>query len=147
MYYYPSFEKLKSHKKCLPFVGIDDFAFLKGHRYGTIICDLSTHAPVALLPDRKPETDNHPSIQVVSRDGYQAFRQAIQENNIKSYTLISRKEHGFPKQYLVLSEMSANAVLVLDTITDKVYIVDFEGGKELLFKGELKERGHHFLIS
>ncbi len=61
-----------------------------------------------------------------------------EENNIESSTLISRKEHGFPKQYLVLSEMSANAILVLDTITDKVYIVNFEGGDELLLKGELK---------
>ncbi|WP_301107142.1 SMI1/KNR4 family protein [Sporosarcina sp.] len=59
-------------------------------------------------------------------------------NNIESYTLISRKEHGFPKQYLVLSEMSANAILVLDTVTDNVYIVNFEGGDELLLKGELK---------
>ncbi|GGB37188.1 SMI1/KNR4 family protein [Lentibacillus populi] len=62
-----------------------------------------------------------------------------EESNIKSYTLISRKEHGFPKKFLVLSEMSANAVLVLDTVTDKVYSVNFEGGDELLLKGELKE--------
>ena len=60
-------------------------------------------------------------------------------NNIELYTLISRKEHCFPKQYLVLSELSANAVLVLDTVTDKVYIVNFEGGDELLLKGKLKE--------
>lgn len=67
-----------------------------------------------------------------------------EENNIESSTLISRKEHGFPKQYLVLSEMSANAILVLDTITDKVYIVNFEGGDELLLKGELKASGSSF---
>jgi hypothetical protein len=60
-------------------------------------------------------------------------------NNIESYTMISREEHDFPKQYLVLSEMSANAVLVLDSITDRVYKVNFEGGDELLKKGELKE--------
>jgi len=59
-------------------------------------------------------------------------------------SLISRKEHGFPKQYLVLSEMSANAVLVLDTVTDKIYIVNFEGGDELLLKGELKETWSSF---
>jgi len=62
-----------------------------------------------------------------------------EENNIESYTLISRKEYRFPKQYLVLSEMSANAILVLDTVTDKVYVVNFEGGDELLLNGELKE--------
>lgn len=69
---------------------------------------------------------------------------ADEENNIESYTLISKKEHGFQKQYLVLSEMSANAVLVLDTVTDKVYIVNFEGGDELLLKGELKETWSSF---
>ncbi|WP_367033052.1 SMI1/KNR4 family protein [Priestia megaterium] len=61
-----------------------------------------------------------------------------EENNIEAYTLICRKEYGFPKQYLILSEISANAVLVLDTLTDNVYIVNFEGGDELLLKGELE---------
>lgn len=70
---------------------------------------------------------------------YELLDLVDEENNIESYTLISRKEHGFPKQYLVLSEMSANAVLVLDTVTDKVYTVNFEGEDELLLIGELKE--------
>lgn len=69
---------------------------------------------------------------------------AEEKNNIESYTLISREEHGFPKRYLVLSEMSSNAVLVLDTVTDKVYIVNFEGGDELLLKGKLKETWSSF---
>ncbi|PGA13458.1 1,3-beta-glucan synthase regulator [Priestia aryabhattai] len=61
-----------------------------------------------------------------------------QENNIEAYTLISRREYGFPKQYLILSEISANAALVLDALTYSVYIVNFEGGDELLLKGELE---------
>ncbi|WP_080875212.1 SMI1/KNR4 family protein [Oceanobacillus timonensis] len=69
---------------------------------------------------------------------------AEEEKNMESYTLISRNEHGFPKQFLVLSEMSANAVLVLDTVTDKVYTVNFEGGDELLLKGELEETWSSF---
>jgi len=59
------------------------------------------------------------------------------ENNIESYTLIVRKEYGFPKQFLVLSEMSANAVLMLDSEMDCVYTINFEGGDELLLKREL----------
>lgn len=62
-----------------------------------------------------------------------------EENNIEYYTIIARKEHGFPNKYLVLTEMTANAVLVLDSVTDKVYSVNFEGGDELLLNGELKE--------
>ena len=34
--------------------------------------------------------------------------------------------------------MTANAALVLDSVTDKVYSVNFEGGDELLLNGELK---------
>nr|WP_240634812.1 hypothetical protein [Bacillus cereus] len=53
--------------------------------------------------------------------------------------MIARKEHGFPNKYLVLTEMTANAALVLDSVTDKVYSVNFEGGDALLLNGELKE--------
>ncbi|MGG3928305.1 SMI1/KNR4 family protein [Metabacillus fastidiosus] len=59
-------------------------------------------------------------------------------NNIESYTEICRKEHCFPDIFLVLSELSAGAALVLDSVTDKVYEVDFEGGNESLLNGSLK---------
>nr|WP_231503976.1 SMI1/KNR4 family protein [Bacillus sp. UNC437CL72CviS29] len=69
-----------------------------------------------------------------------------EENNIQSNTMIARNEHGFPKKYLVLSEMSANAVLILDSVTDRVYSVHFEGGDELLLSGELKETWSTFYV-
>lgn len=59
-------------------------------------------------------------------------------NNIETYTEICRKEHGFLHKFLVLSELSTGAILVLDSITDKVYEVDFEGGQDLLMNGELE---------
>ncbi len=34
-------------------VGIDDFAWLKGQRYGTIICNLERRRTVDLPPDRE----------------------------------------------------------------------------------------------
>lgn len=54
-------------------VGIDDWAWKTGHRYGTLIVDLQTHQPVEVLPDRSAETvaawlRQHPTIPVVSRD-------------------------------------------------------------------------------
>jgi transposase len=57
-------------------VGIDDWAWRRNHRYGTIICDLERRRIVALLPDREIATvqawlADHPGISVVSRDrGY-----------------------------------------------------------------------------
>ncbi len=59
------------------------------------------------------------------------------EINIESMTMECRKEFSFPVHYLVLTEMAANEVLVLNTLNDKVYRVDFEGGDEKLLSGEL----------
>lgn len=54
-------------------VGIDDWAWKKGQRYGTIIVDLQRHCPIALLEDRDAQTlaawlKQHPSIRIVARD-------------------------------------------------------------------------------
>lgn len=57
----------------LTVVGVDDWAFRRNHRYGTIICDLERRRIVKLLPDREIGTvaawlAAHPGIRVVSRD-------------------------------------------------------------------------------
>jgi len=57
----------------LAVAGIDDWAFRRNHRYGTIVCDLERRRIVALLPDREIATvrawlSDHPGIRVVSRD-------------------------------------------------------------------------------
>jgi len=54
-------------------VGIDDFAWKRGHRYGTVVCDLEQRRIIDLLPDREVGTvaawlAAHPDIAVVSRD-------------------------------------------------------------------------------
>lgn len=59
-------------------------------------------------------------------------------NNIETYTEVCRKEHGFLQKFLVLSELSTGALLVLDGDSDQVYEVDFEGGQDLLMNGELE---------
>lgn len=54
-------------------IGIDDWAWKRGHRYGTVICDLTRRRIVDLLPDREPATvaawlSAHPTISIVARD-------------------------------------------------------------------------------
>lgn len=62
----PAFKKVTQ-------VGIDDWAFRRGLKYGTILVDLQTHRVVDLLPDRAVTTatawfKEHPDIRVISRD-------------------------------------------------------------------------------
>ncbi len=54
-------------------LGIDDWSFRRGRKFGTILVDLTTHAIIDLLPDRSAETAaawmrSHPEIEIVSRD-------------------------------------------------------------------------------
>ena len=54
-------------------VGLDDWAWRRNQRYGTIICDLERRKTIALLPDREPATAEawlcgQPQISVVARD-------------------------------------------------------------------------------
>ena len=54
-------------------IGIDDWAWRRNQRYGTIICDLERRKTIALLPDREPATaqawlSGQPQIAVVARD-------------------------------------------------------------------------------
>jgi transposase len=54
-------------------VGIDDFAWKRGLRYGTVLIDLASHCIIDILPDRETERvktwlESHPEIEVGSRD-------------------------------------------------------------------------------
>lgn len=65
-------------------LGIDDWAFAKGRRYGTILVDLERGVPVDLLPDRTTATlaawlKAHPGVEVITRDRFSEYALAVSE--------------------------------------------------------------------
>jgi transposase len=59
-------------------LGLDDWAYRKGHRYGTILVDLAQNQVVDLLPDRQASTVSdwlqaHPGVAIIARDRAGAY--------------------------------------------------------------------------
>ena len=56
-----------------------------------------------------------------------------------------RRLFMFPDRFLVLTPLSSGGTIhVLDTEADAVYVVDLEGGEELLRRGQLEARWSSF---
>lgn len=62
-------------------LGIDDWAWRKGYRYGTVLCDLERRRVIDLLPDRQTHTvaewlRSHAPPEIISRDRGGAYAEA-----------------------------------------------------------------------
>jgi transposase len=80
----------------LSLIGIDDWAWKRGQRYGSIICDLERRCVVDLLPDREPGTveawlSRHPEIRVISRDRGGGYGQAANRAAPKAVQVADRR--------------------------------------------------------
>ena len=76
-------------------VGIDDWAFKRGHRYGTIICDLEQRRIIDLLPDREAATVTiwlaaRPLIDIIARDRGAGYIQAATDGRPNAIQVADR---------------------------------------------------------
>ncbi len=76
-------------------VGIDEWAWKKGQRYGTILVDLEKRRVVQLLAERSVETSKtwlrkHPEIDLVSRDRGKLFREAATNGAPQAKQVVDR---------------------------------------------------------
>src|SRR5258706_12851626 len=76
-------------------VGIDEWAWKKGQRYGTILVDLEKRRVVQLLAERSVETTKtwlrkHPEIDLVSRDRGKLFREAATDGAPQAKQVVDR---------------------------------------------------------
>jgi len=139
-------------------IGVDDWAFKKRMKYGTIIVDLEKNKVIELLPDREAKTlsrwlEQHPSVEIVSRDRSSTYASAITEAN-KNIVQIADRWHilanlteGF-EQFLNTQRQSIKEVAVELKSTNAVEaaenpppVVEIENDIEL-YQGQSMSKYH-----
>jgi transposase len=86
---------LVPHTPALQAVGGDEWAWRRGHRYGTILVDLLTHRVVDLLPERSAVMvaawlAQHPTITVVCRDRSPLYADGIRQGAPDAVQVVDR---------------------------------------------------------
>ncbi|HEU5377492.1 MAG TPA: transposase [Ktedonobacteraceae bacterium] len=103
-------------------IGIDDFSFRRGRKFGTIVVDLQAHKMLDVLPERTAETSatwmaTHPELEIVSRDRGGDYAAAAQlsvpqatqcSDRFHLMQNVSKSLEGFLSRHLAAHRMQAD---------------------------------------
>jgi transposase len=103
-------------------IGVDDFALKKGQNYGTMICDLESHRPLALLPGRDGQSlkewlARNKQVKLVTRDRAGSYAAAINEV-LPNAVQVADRFHLYQNLLLAVKE-ALNGI-----IPDRIWIAD-----------------------
>lgn len=76
-------------------IGLDEWAWRRGQRFGTMVCDLERHRVVDLLPDRAAPSvaqwlQAHPRVEIVCRDRSGLYAEGIRHGAPQAVQVVDR---------------------------------------------------------
>jgi transposase len=76
-------------------IGLDEWTWRRGRRFGTIVCDLERHQVVDLLPDRSVASvaqwfQSHPTVELVCRDRSGPYAEGIRRGAPQAVQVVDR---------------------------------------------------------
>ena len=103
-------------------VGVDDWAWRKGHHYGSIVVDLERGCPIDVLENRKVDTvaawfKAHPEVVIVARDRADAYASGISQG-APSAIQVADRFHLFDNLADTLEEVFREYSRELDAINE-----------------------------
>ena len=76
-------------------IGLDEWAWRRGRRFGTIVCDLERHHVIDLLAERSASSvaqwlQAHPSVEIVCRDRSGLYAEGIRQGAPQAIQVVDR---------------------------------------------------------